>query len=144
MNEDHEWLLKKAEEEDGCFVAAGSISVSPFHLGSTHGWGPFKYEWFSICSMHRDFSETCAACGKGQWINCWAHAIDAVFYTVTPWLWRWWNNRPTSKSRRFLEDAFPGLREATATDKMKVSFSKPTPPPLRDVREGDIPSEHER
>lgn len=60
----------------------------------TVGWGPFKYQWYSICSGHRIFEEVCPRCIAGTWVNCWAHEVGHFVYEHNPVLWRWWANRP--------------------------------------------------
>src|SRR5277367_4066805 len=60
----------------------------------TECWGPFKYQWYSICSAHNGQVEDCSRCMVGEWINCWAHEIGSFIYNHDPILWRWWANRP--------------------------------------------------
>lgn len=78
----------------------------------TRRWGPFRQEWYSICSKHSQHKESCHMCQAGQWINVWKHHIGAAFFRVSPTLWRLWANRPWSPTRRFLEATFPGLRKS--------------------------------
>lgn len=60
----------------------------------TEGVGPFKYQWYSICSTHYKFDAECQRCMSGHWINCWKHGIGHFIYENDPVLWRWWANRP--------------------------------------------------
>lgn len=76
----------------------------------TRRWGPFRQEWYSICSRHCEHNETCRLCRTGHWVNAWKHAIGAAFFWCSPPLWRLWANRPWSPQRRFLEETFPGLK----------------------------------
>lgn len=72
--------------------------------------GLFWWDWYSICSRHRDHLETCRLCLTGQWkrrASVWA---SGVFHRAFPRLWRWWVNRPGGLDRKFLETVFPGLR----------------------------------
>lgn len=59
----------------------------------TKGWGPFRYDWYSICSMHQIHDEKCRACCSGSWRNYWMLCISNVFYKLSPKLWIWWMNR---------------------------------------------------
>lgn len=76
----------------------------------TRRWGPFRQEWYSICSQAWGHDENCPRCAAGHWVNVWAHAVESVFYKMFPGVWRWWVNRPNSRTRRRLEKWFPGLR----------------------------------
>lgn len=57
------------------------------------GWGPWREDWYSICSAHRKTRDDCIACHCGTWVNAWGAAIGRVFYRATPRLWQWWANR---------------------------------------------------
>lgn len=72
------------------------------HLGLTQedisieevsGFGPWKREWYSICSRHRHRDNTCDLCQVGSWKNIWKHKLCHVFYKCCPKLWIWWRNR---------------------------------------------------
>ncbi len=83
----------------------------------TRRWGPFRQEWYSICSGHnwRKYTEeTCPRCQKGQWINVWRQAAGSFVFERWPDVWRWWaNHRWNVLARaesRWLESVFPGLR----------------------------------
>lgn len=81
------------------------------------GWGPFRYEWYSICSGHSKNSDgkyyghdtSCNRCMAGRWTNCWMHEISSFVYDHEPELWRWWVNRPN------LTQAFRNLFQALKT-----------------------------
>lgn len=60
----------------------------------TVGWGPFKYQWYSICSGHIYHDVNCERCMAGSWINCWLHEVSSFVFKHDPDLWRWWVNRP--------------------------------------------------
>ena len=66
------------------------------HYGSkipTRGWGPFRYDWFSICSRHQDHDPSCILCKQGSWMNHWKWLIGQLIYLISPPLWMWWVNR---------------------------------------------------
>jgi hypothetical protein len=66
------------------------------------GWGPFRYEWYSICSGHSRNKNgnyyghdiDCPRCMAGRWINCWLREIGSYFHDNYYPLWFWWANRP--------------------------------------------------
>lgn len=68
----------------------------------------WKYRWYSICSKHRDYDKFCSMCCSGRWINVWSQQIARRIFSWK--IRRWWNNRPNSKSRLFLESVFPNLK----------------------------------
>jgi hypothetical protein len=78
--------------------------------GERIGWGPWRARWYSICSRHRHSERDCGACMAGRYVNDWALAGERVVCKFAYPLWYWWKNRPNSRSRRFLEHTFPGLR----------------------------------
>lgn len=65
------------------------------------GWGPFRYEWYSICSGHGvnvdgnyySFDTSCDRCVAGHWVNCWMHEVDSFIHDHAYPLWYWWTNR---------------------------------------------------
>jgi len=59
----------------------------------TRGWGPFKENWVSICSMHYEYQSTCELCRAGYWHNNLRWWLGHQVYKYTPRLWRWWVNR---------------------------------------------------
>ena len=69
----------------------------------TVGKGPFRYQWYSICSGHSvnadgnyyNYEVDCPRCAVGTWENCWNIEISHFFYKNDPELWRWWVNRPS-------------------------------------------------
>lgn len=56
------------------------------------GWGPFRYNWVSICSKHQSFNEDCNLCQTGSWSNNWKMNISEIVYNLAPNFWRWWIN----------------------------------------------------
>ena len=68
------------------------------------------YDWYSICSRHRTYDESCNCCTAGQWKSRRALWWSGLFYRLCPWGWRLWVNRKNSPDRKFLEDTFPNLR----------------------------------
>ena len=76
----------------------------------SRGWGPWREEWYSICSAHRGYKETCNLCNKGTWVNVYKQAAGYFIFERWPDLWRWWANRPWSPRRKKLEGWFPGLK----------------------------------
>lgn len=56
------------------------------------GWGPWKCEWYSICSMHYFHDEFCSMCQAGSWRNCYKHIIESHIFDKNPDLWRRWAN----------------------------------------------------
>lgn len=77
----------------------------------TRYWGPFRQDWYSICSKHQSYAENCYLCEVGQWRNRWGRKFGNLVYQISPRLWRWWANRKSSKSRKFFEKTFPNLKE---------------------------------
>lgn len=76
----------------------------------TRRWGPFRQEWYSICSSHRHRTMECPRCQTGRWINVWESAFGGVVYRVHKPTWIWWANRPNAKGKRWLETVFPNLK----------------------------------
>lgn len=48
----------------------------------------YKYEWYSICSVHREYNKDCKMCNSGSWINVWKNFIDSIMYDISPKLWQ--------------------------------------------------------
>ncbi len=65
----------------------------------TRGWGPWRQEFYSVCSKHRITHPTCSTCKAGSWPNCWKRALGARIYKRWPRLWRRWANRPAGRRR---------------------------------------------
>jgi hypothetical protein len=82
--------------------------------GQVIGRGPWKADWYSICSAHSprlgDRDRSCRLCMTGHYVNRWRHGLERLAYRHAYPLWHWWANRPSSRSRRFLEEVFPNLR----------------------------------
>lgn len=72
----------------------------------TKGWGPWRYNWFSICSMHYEFSHECKLCKTGSWTNHWKWKVGGWIYKIFPGLWRWWVNLKFNKWRIFRFEKF--------------------------------------
>jgi hypothetical protein len=86
------------------------------YRGECIGWGPWRANWYSICSQHFKTDPACRACMAGHYINDWRHAMGKAVHDRCYPLWYWWANRPNSRSRRFLEEVFPGLKGDKPTD----------------------------
>lgn len=77
---------------------------------------PTNFQWYSICSAHRDYHPDCPNCNVGHWVNDELHELDHWLYEHDQKLWRKWANRETTPdqpghdARHFLESVFPGLR----------------------------------
>lgn len=65
----------------------------------TKGCGPWKYEWYSVCSVHHPTrqNDDCIKCNTGRWINTWKLACGHVIFDNFPALWIWWANRNKPK-----------------------------------------------
>jgi hypothetical protein len=74
------------------------------------GFGPFRREWYSICSAHRNDDPGCKMCQTGRWVNVWRLWCSQVIYRMHKPTWIWWANRPNSKTRKWLLSVFPNLR----------------------------------
>lgn len=46
----------------------------------TKGFGPFRKEWYSICSSHYFFKMDCERCVIGTWENVWMNRLKSLFY----------------------------------------------------------------
>lgn len=78
------------------------------HGNPTKGWGPWRYDWYTICS--KAYNPDCKTCKVGRWVNKWWKACDSYIYHKHYRWWFWWHNGPESASRRHLETIFPNLR----------------------------------
>lgn len=74
------------------------------------GWGPFTYDWYSICSAHRDYRDDCPRCNAGLWYNRYWRVVDHQLYVRWPVCWRLVHNLPWSRTRRFIRKTFPNAR----------------------------------
>ena len=86
---------------------ASSIGV---YRGKTIGVWPLRSRWYSVCSKHFEYREGCELCAAGHYLNSVRIRFGHFFHNHFYRLWHWWVNRPNSKSRRFLEEVFPGLK----------------------------------
>lgn len=69
------------------------------------GWGPWKRQWYSICSAHRGYRRGCPECNGGRWVNVWGKRWNAFLFRSSPRLWRYWfNRRMESKDARAYQD----------------------------------------
>ncbi len=75
--------------------ATGEVVVRGLTGERSFGWGPFRNEWFSFCSIHFELTPDCTACHSGYYVNCWWNVVDRMFYAVAPGIWRWWANLET-------------------------------------------------
>jgi hypothetical protein len=87
------------------------MSTTDRETGKSKGFGPWRQDWYSICSRHRWHMEGCRLCAVGQWRNRWAHIAGSVLFKLAPGIWIWWANRPRSGARKFMEKVFPGSRK---------------------------------
>jgi len=78
--------------------------------GQTLGWGPWRKDWYSICSAHRNYDSECHLCAAGHYCNKWKLFLWHIVFKISPKLWQWWANQPNRKSRKFIEEVFPNLR----------------------------------
>lgn len=69
----------------------------------------FVGEWYSICSMHFQYEESCGNCNAGRWISKQEQELSNWLWKYSKRIWRKWANRNGSESRKFLESVFPKL-----------------------------------
>lgn len=65
----------------------------------TSGKGIKKEEWYSICSVHHEYTEGCSMCKIGNWNNVYKTKISSIFYSIFPKLWVWWVNLGNKKQK---------------------------------------------
>ncbi len=58
----------------------------------TKGWGPWRRDWYSVCSRHRHFDPTCRLCSTGFWGNHWWTEVSKMVFKRAPNLWVWCAN----------------------------------------------------
>ena len=51
------------------------------------------WEWYSLCSAHSKYEQTCHNCNAGRWISEDAREFDNWLWTYSPRIWRKWANR---------------------------------------------------
>lgn len=79
----------------------------------------YKYHWYSICSIHRDYNKECRMCNAGHWVNVWRNYIDNIIYKISPKLWRkGFNISTTVKSKNF-DHVSKYLQKKERLDKLK-------------------------
>jgi hypothetical protein len=84
------------------------------YRGRRLGWGPWRRDWFSICSRHGRGEELgCRMCMTGHYVWRVNYNLNHFVYKRWPNLWRWWVNRPGSWTRKRLEGWFPGLKSGS-------------------------------
>jgi hypothetical protein len=49
----------------------------------TKGWGPWRYDWYSICSAPYGHDKFCIRCQAGSWHNVWWTEIKLFFLNKT-------------------------------------------------------------
>jgi len=58
--------------------------------------------WYSICSRHREYDNTCEMCSVGSWKNE-KNSREEKFwefmYDWMRWIWIWWMNKPSKKEK---------------------------------------------
>jgi hypothetical protein len=59
----------------------------------TKGWGPWKQEWYSVCSAHLNYDSTCPRCLCGAWAFVWKVHVNNLTFKFFPKLWIWWINK---------------------------------------------------
>ena len=60
----------------------------------TKGWGPWKYEWYSVCSAHQNPHDNCVCCQAGDWQNSYKQYIISYIYERNYNIWFKWANDP--------------------------------------------------
>ena len=77
-------------------------------------WGPFRQEWYSICSAHQYGSpySDCDLCKCGRWVPVVDHMISQYFHNNHYKLWYWYVNHDIFgyQMRRRLKKWFPNLK----------------------------------
>lgn len=59
----------------------------------TRNKGIKKEIWFSICSKHYIYEDSCNLCRTGFWKNAIKYKTESFIYYLFPRLWRWWVNK---------------------------------------------------
>jgi len=52
-------------------------------------FGPFKQEWYSICSKHMVYDKNCNMCNAGVWCNVWKNNLSKFIFKYFPKFWHW-------------------------------------------------------
>jgi len=52
----------------------------------------WKKEWYSICSMHREYNPDCSMCKSGSWQNILLVKLDSKIFDLFPRFWRFMAN----------------------------------------------------
>lgn len=69
-------------------------------IEEVRGFGPWKQEWYSICSRHLHRDNTCNLCQVGSWENVWKLKLSQTIYKCCPNLWKWWKNRKITNNAK--------------------------------------------
>lgn len=56
------------------------------------GWFFWKQRWYSICSAHLEYDDTCPRCKVGYWHYTWGVAVSGFFHDHFWKLWFYWQN----------------------------------------------------
>ena len=78
------------------------------------------YKWFSICSIHREYNESCNLCSIGSWVFMPVYYVEHIVYKYVPFVWRYFANTPRAQKNfknKFTDrktgkkvDPFPNLK----------------------------------
>lgn len=52
------------------------------------GFGPWRQNWVSICSLHQIYRSDCELCQCGHWSNHWKWFFAHILFTISPNTWR--------------------------------------------------------
>ncbi len=72
--------------------------------------GPPDSDWYSICSMHGEYQESCGLCNAGHWVSRVEQTRSHRLWMFSPWLWRQIANMRDNPSADHLEELFPKLK----------------------------------
>lgn len=57
------------------------------------GVWPLRQTWWSVCSVHHEYNESCHICRAGTWRWDVLHWLGVATFAVSPRLWRLLANR---------------------------------------------------
>jgi hypothetical protein len=77
-------------------------SDAPTYRMPSRRWGPFRQEFYSICSAHYHNDPSCPRCRAGAWKNVWGTAFSLFVFKVSPERWQWWQNKLIPRWYRML------------------------------------------
>lgn len=78
---------------------------------------PYRGEWMSVCSRHREYRPDCRICNAGHWISSEEREFSHWLWEYDKDIWRKWANRTDASGNRIdtrLEEIFPGLKAKAA------------------------------